>query len=356
MSRRPERVLAIAVYPPSLAATRLRLEQYGPALREAGIELRLWTFFSADDIRGWFGPTHRGRAVALLRGLLRLPAAILAARGAAIVIVQREALPIGPALLELVLRRGRKLVWDVDDAVWESWPSPTVGSVPRWLRATAGKFEKLCRSADEVWAGSELLAAWCRARNGRVVVVPTVVDVPAERPPPPDQRVVGWIGSHSTCEFVAGVLPEIATITPPPRVLIVGASPPVPERLDVDLVDWSPEAEAIALATTRVGLYPVDPRHPLAEGKCGLKAILFMSHGVPLVVTPTTTNATIVRDGIEGLHAHHGEWGAVVARLLDDDVLREQMSRAAHERARSCYSLAVWAPCVVERVRSLLST
>ena len=50
---RPAAVLAVAVYPPNLAATRLRLQQYGPAFRDAGIELRLRSFFSARHLDRW---------------------------------------------------------------------------------------------------------------------------------------------------------------------------------------------------------------------------------------------------------------------------------------------------------------
>ena len=127
----------------------------------------------------------------------------------------------------------------------------------------------------------------------------------------------------------------------------------LPVGLAAEVTPWSPATEVDVLARTRVGLYPVDRGHPLAEGKCGLKAILFMAYGVPPVVTPTTTNAKIVRDGVDGLHAEDGEsWTAAVARLLDDAALWERCSAAAFERARE-YSLQRWAPVLVERVLTL---
>lgn len=347
-------VVALAVHPPSIAATRLRAQQFGPALAEAGIELRLWSFFDDRELRRWYGPTQRGRVLAVVSALLRLPLLLRAVRGTSVAIVIREMLPIGPPILERLVARGRRLVWDVDDAVWTPYVSPTAGRVPRWLRAPADKYGDLCRRADEVWAGSEVLATWCRARNDHVRITPTVVDVPAERPTRPLTRVAGWIGSHSTGEFIEGLLPAMAGVDPPTTVIVVGARPAVPPGVDCEVREWTPAAERRALEEIRVGLYPIDRSHPLAEGKCGLKAILFMAEGTPVVTTPTTTNAAIVRDGVDGFHAQSdAEWAAAVSKLLDDPDLWESCSRSAHARARTEFSVQTWAPRVVERVAAL---
>lgn len=348
------RAAVLAVHPVRVAATRLRVSQYEPAFADAGVHLVSWSLLSVDDLPAWFGRSQFRRLVVLLRGLLRLPRLVLLLRGVQVVIVQREALPVGPPLVELLAARGRRLVWDVDDAVWEDFASPTAGRVPQWLRATGGKYEQLCRRADEVWAGSEVLARWCRRHSDRVHVVPTVVPVPAQRPVRPARRTVGWVGSHSTGPFLEAVLPAVAEVAPAPQVLVVGAQVSAPDRLEVRLNGWSQAAEDAALAGIRVGLYPVERAHPLAEGKCGLKAILYMSRGIPCVVTPTTTNAAVVRDGVEGLHADRSdEWTSAVQRLLDDDDLHERMSAAAHARAREHYSLEAWGPRLAARLRAL---
>ena len=121
------------------------------------------------------------------------------------------------------------------------------------------------------------------------------------------------------------------------------------------MLDWTAAVEADALARARAGLYPVDRAHPLADGKCGLKAILYMANGVPPIVTPTPTNATIVRDGVDGLHATtDDEWTACVQQVLDDDDLWTRLRRDGHRRVRDEYSLAVWGPRVAAHVRRLI--
>lgn len=352
---RPIDVTVLAVHPPRVAATRLRATQYADGFAQRGIALRQWSFFQEEELATWFGRSQLRRAVLVLRALLRLPRVVAAVRGSDVVLIQREALPLGPPLIELAAGRGRKLVWDVDDAIWEPFSSPTAGRVPRWVRAPRAKYERLCRRADEVWAGSAVLAEWCRKRNPATHVVPSVVAVPAERPSRGRSRAVGWIGSHSTGPFIEQLLPTIASLTDPPTVMIVGARPAIPEELDAEVLDWSLTAEATALERMRVGLYPIDRSHPLSDGKCGLKAILYMAHGVPPVVTPTPTNALIVRDGVDGLHADEPEqWRGAIQRVLDDEALWDRLSQSAYDRVRTDYSLAVWAPRLAARLRDLV--
>lgn len=348
------KIALLAVHPDVVASTRLRMVQYTPHLAEEHLSLCCWSFFRPADLSAWFGRGQARRALVLLLALLRLPLVIPVLKNAKVLVIQREALPLGPPVLELLAARGRRVVWDVDDAVWESFASPTAGRVPQWLRATGGKYERLCRRADEVWAGSEVLARWCSQHNRHVHVVPTVVPVPRERPKAAEQRSVGWVGSHSTAPFLERVLPAVADVTPPPQVLVVGATPQAPDGVQPEVFRWSQAAEDDVLARTRVGIYPVDRDHALAEGKCGLKAVLYMSHGIPCVVTPTTTNAAVVRDGVEGLHADTpGAWTSSIQKLLDDDDLWDRMSVAAYHRARDDYSLEAWGPRLAARLSDL---
>lgn len=355
-ARRP-RLLVLTVHPPTVAATRLRVLQYVPSLNKADFDVQLWTLFSDVDLRRWYGPSQVQRAMVLLWALRRLPRALAEIRRADLVLVHREALPFGPPILELIAARAAPMIWDVDDAIWVDFASPTAGRVPRWVRGTFGKYERICRHAAEVWAGSEVLAEWARPRNASVTVVPTVIDVPPLRPARPGP-VMAWIGTHSTGGFLDQILPALAeSFGDQAQLLVVGASPRSGGSLDVREHQWSEATEQAVLACARVGLYPVDTTHPLAEGKCGLKAILYMAHGVPPVLTPTRPNRAIVDDGVEGLYATHpAEFAEAVATLFDDDDLWGRLRAAGHARVLRDFSLQVWAPRIVGRLRQLADT
>jgi hypothetical protein len=353
-SPRPRRVLFVAVHPPTQAVARLRGAQFESYFRAAGFEYRLHSFIPAGAGASWVTASTAGRLLAAGRGLLgalMLPWLVIRAD---VVIVLKEAVPFGSAIIERLAARCSRLIWDVDDAVWERTPRAFFPWAPHRLRGSGLKYERVCRLADEVWAGSEFLADWCRLRSDQVRVVPTVVGVPATVPGRGERDVVGWVGSTSTAGFLAGVLPAICPLPEPARLRVVGADVALPCAGDVE--PWSAEAEARLLREALVGLYPVDEEHALAAGTAGLKAILYMAHGVPSVVTPTDTISGLVRDGIEGIHAREpDDWSRGVRSLLEDDALWERMSRAGRERALAEYSTQQWGPKLVEAVESLLA-
>lgn len=354
------RILIVSAYPASQAGPRLRAHQFVPALEAAGIQVATWSLFDDAASERWLSSRVPQRLRALASGLATLRHLPRAARGSSCVLLLRDALPFGPPVIEWLLVRRRTLIWDVDDSVWLPHPSLSGRGVPHWLRSTGNKHRWICRRADQVWAGSEQLAIWARSINDDVRVVPPVLATPPRKPLTERSRTVGWIGSQSTARFLRTILPALAEVEPVPTLVVVGGRVKVPpniaERMPVLQLPWSADAEAQALATIRVGVYPIDESHPLAAGKAGLKAILYMSNGVPSVVTPTATVGGIVRHGIDGCHATTGdEWTAAVQRLLADDELWEQMSEVSYARAEEEYSLERWTPVLVEFVRDVLS-
>src|SRR5207302_5912973 len=160
----------------------LRATQYREALADRGLDLLLWSFLRDHELSAWFGPSQLRRIAVIVRAIGRLPRLVSLLRAASVVLVQREAMPLGPPIVEALAAKVRPVVWDVDDALWQPYVSPTAGRVPRWLRAPGAKYRRICQISDEVWAGSEVLAQWCRQYNENVAVIPTVVDVPADRP------------------------------------------------------------------------------------------------------------------------------------------------------------------------------
>lgn len=349
----PVRLLVLSVYPEDQAGTRLRGQQFAPPLLAAGITTEFWSFLSLRDSVRWFsGMSAPSRALVLLRSALRLVGLVRCVRRADVVVVLREVLPIASPLVEVLVSRRAPVVWDVDDAVWTEYPRMFSTWLPQRLRRSPEKYERLARLSSEVWCGSEVLAQWCRRHAEHVHVVPTVLDVEALPTSTGDRARVVWIGSSSTAPFLRRVLPALEPLAARITVDVVGAG----DRFGANWVReaaWSPETEAAALSVARVGLYPVDVDHPLGPGKAGLKAVLYMAHGVPCVVTPTETIAGLVRDGIEGFHARtHDEWRTSVAQLLDDDELWVRMAAAGRRRAED-YSLQRWAPWVAGRVRAL---
>ncbi|MFZ1864963.1 MAG: hypothetical protein WAU39_12120, partial [Polyangiales bacterium] len=103
MGRQP-RLLALATYPESAAATRFRVTQMFPYLRVRGWDVRFEPFVDDKFLRGFYTRGGRSEKAAYLtyRSLARLASAIAAADVDA-VFIQREAALIGPPYTEFIL-------------------------------------------------------------------------------------------------------------------------------------------------------------------------------------------------------------------------------------------------------------
>lgn len=351
-SEDPEtQVLAAAVYPMRAAGTRLRIAPVLEALTALAIPNHLSTFIRDDDLDQWLhgglariGPAARGPGNArhAVRGALNCD----------VLLLQREALPLNNLSLErLVARRGRPIIWDVDDAVW----ARPAGRAR--IRGGYAKYTWLARTAREVWAGSEHAASWADQHGARSVhLVPTPVPVPASVPPESDREpdLLVWVGTPSTGPFIQAWLHMMSDALEGWRVLVVGAAITVPPGVQVTQVPWSPAAEADALGRGSVGLYPLDLTHPAVQGKSALKSVMFMAHAIPVIATPTQSNLNVTTTGREGIFASSkAEWRDALNRLRDP-ALRRSMGAAGHRRAVENFDTNAWGPQLARRICQLL--
>jgi glycosyltransferase involved in cell wall biosynthesis len=348
----PLKVLALSPIPEEGAGCRFRVTQYIPYLREAGFDVTVSSFYSRD----YFGFVYRpGNYLRKATGFMALAwrrfRELFSMRQYDLVLLYREAIPIGPPVVERWIRRlGIPIVYDFDDAIF----LPAVSEANR-----AFSFLKSPRRASQILAisnqvsvGNEFLAAYARQFNRHVTVIPTAVDterfVPRADPGDPNRRlVVGWIGSPTTIRYletIAGVLAEVSK-RHPFTLKVSGAGRPVDfPGVDVQEVPWSMADEVSLFNTCDIGVYPLTD-DDWARGKCGFKAIQCMACGVPVVAAAVGVNREIITHGVNGmLAATPQDWIDHLGRLLTDPDLRRGMAVAGRRTIQERYSLRVTAP------------
>ena len=321
------------------------------ALNRAGVTSNLRTFLANQDLYGWL-TTHRSKIVAGARGSVAIARTLRDVAECDVLLVHREALPFNNLLVEkFAHRRGKPIIWDVDDSVWVS-----VGPVRSIVRGSERKYRWLARNANEVWAGNRHVADWALAAGARdVILVPTTVPVPkvidsSVR----ENNLLVWIGTPSTGRYIQSLLQEIHDRIQGWRVLIVGATIAAPPGIEVAQQPWSLAAEAAALRRAAVGLYPLDVKHASVSGKSALKSILFMAHGIPVIATSTASNAAVMTNSVHGyLVDSQDEWIEALSKL-SDPALRSTMGAAGHEHAARTYDAASWGIRLAERVEAML--
>jgi glycosyltransferase involved in cell wall biosynthesis len=265
-----------------------------------------------------------------------------------VLIVQKA--PVMPASLWPVARRllerfAVPIVWDLDDAIWTN--------SERERRMAEG----MCRTADVVVVGNDLLADWAHTAGAkRVEVIPTCFTPPlpisrseASRP---GAHIV-WLGSPSTAVLLRQEEHRIREVLSAPgtRLTMIGGVPfDSMSDLEIDVVPWSPEAEHEHLTRADFGL-ALQPRTEFADHKCGFKIIQYMAYGVIPIATDGPVHRQIVHD-VGLLVAGDTDAGDVQAFVTAG--VADADRAAARDRWQAAFSTEAGAEAWASLLRSLI--
>lgn len=349
-------MLAASATGPHDPSFRVRLALLAEPLSARGVELELLPLFSSDQARAFRSAAAPRKAATLALARRRLRQRLREAPpGASTIVVQRRVDPAPSLALERAAVDGRRLVYDVDDAVWLSG-GQTGGHRLNFLKGASRKVRWLAERADHVLAGSELLAEHLRAYTAAVTVVPSLVDPAAYTPRRHEQGpavTLGWIGSATTVPYLHRLAPILEQFAKQcdrrVRLLIVGGAAMTVAGVEVQERRWSPAAERTALAEMDIGLMPLQDT-PWARGKCAYKALQYMAGAVPAVVDDVGVSAEVLGDAghvangasgwLEGLHA-----------LAADASTRAALGALGRTRVERDFSPARWLPTIARILR-----
>lgn len=354
-------MLAISPIPEEGAGCRFRIAQFVPYLREAGFDVTISPFYSTEFFRLVYVPGHTFRKVVMFLGLVwRRLFELTRIRQYDLVFLYREAIPIGPPIIErLIHGLGVPMVHDFDDAIFMTSVSDANRSLA--FLKNPGRVATILHLSRRAIVGNEFLARYARRHNDAVTVIPTVVDTGKFKPRagarPPRVPVVGWIGSPTTYQYLEGlsdVLREVAARHPFVLRVSGAGRPVVMPGVSVEEAPWSMEEEVRLFNGLDIGVYPLTD-DDWSRGKCGFKAIQCMASGVPVVASAVGVNCEIITDGVDSfLAATPDEWVEKLSRLLSDTALRAQMAEVGRDTIERRYSLRVAAPQLAEVLRDSL--
>jgi glycosyltransferase involved in cell wall biosynthesis len=353
-NRHPLRVTILAPQAPGLAPNqRFRFEQWLRLLPEGAVDATILPLFGPQTVARLYEPGGTARkaaetAAALGRRIIQLREV----RRADVVLIVREAFPLGPALLESLVERRRPVVFDFDDAIFlkETSDANRLAGMLKMPGRVAGIIER----AAATTAGNEYLARYARRFSHRVHVIPTTLDIEAYQPQPhaPGELVrVGWSGSPTTSKHlrtIEGALRRMLAELPVELVVIGDPAFRLEGAPRVSVLPWRAQSEVADVAAFDIGLMPL-PDDEWSRGKCGFKALLYMALGVAPVVSPVGVNTEIVSAGENGLLVStEDDWVAALRSLVEDPDLRQRLGAAGRETVVERYSGQRWAPRFLE--------
>jgi glycosyltransferase involved in cell wall biosynthesis len=338
-------ICALTLYPyDSVPGQRFRIEQWEPYLEKYGITVDYYSFADQNLTKtvpqaGKFFSKIGGLTKAFFRRFshlskLRQYDAILIYRAVAIV---------GPAFLERIIKfTGRPIIYDFDDAIFLTH-AHEANKVFSWAKFS-GKTASICRLSNEVTVGNAWLADYARKQNPNVTIIPSSVDTDIYQSQvkiPKEKIVVGWTGSSTSqthLEMFAPLLKEMTEKFPIEIHVHSDRSPNLPE-IPVVWHQWSPENEVEVISGFDIGIMPM-PEDEWSLGKCSMKALLYMSLGVPAVCSDIGMNREVIQNGVNGFLAKTSEeWLKAIEKLVKDETLRKKIGEKSRQTVVEKYSM-----------------
>ncbi|HTJ48652.1 MAG TPA: glycosyltransferase family 4 protein [Cyclobacteriaceae bacterium] len=329
---------------------RFRFEQYFPLLDSQGTQYKIQSFLTKDN---WRIFNQKGsiaqKGLALASGFARRFNGLFKAMRYDFIFIHREMSPIGPPVFEWFIAKilRKKIIYDFDDAIWltDKQEESTLFRIIKWR----SKVKYICRVSYKISCGNEYLQKYALLFNPNSIINPTTVDTDHEHNPSlADFSVkrknitIGWTGSHSTLKYLTEIVPclqKIQQLYPTAEFLVIADKRPTLDLKSFNFIFWNKETEIQDLASIDIGIMPL-PDDEWAKGKCGFKAIQYMSLNIPSLVSNVGVNSTIVDHNINGfLCETQDDWFKYLDQLLRNENLRQVMGKQGRQKIICHYSV-----------------
>jgi len=341
------KIAFIVPYPKGLAPSqRFRFEQYLPLLKQDGYLTSDFPFLTQNDFHILYQPGHLFlKTWAIIKGFIKRFFILFQLKKYSIVFIHREVTPIGPPIFEWVISKilKKKIIYDFDDAIWLENTSDTnrfVSSIKKH-----SKVSSICKWSATIFCGNHFLMEFAKKYNNNVAHMPTTIDILNThnklKQHNDDTVVIGWTGTHSTIKYLYEIEDILYNLQEKLdfKFIVISNKDPDFSKLDYDYKTWDKEREIEDLLCFDIGIMPL-LNEEWAKGKCGFKALQYMSLGIPSVVSPVGVNIEIIENGVNGYIVNNKqEWEEKLSSLIKSMALRNQLGKEGRKTVIERYSV-----------------
>jgi glycosyltransferase involved in cell wall biosynthesis len=342
------KILFICPYPLQKAPSqRFRFEQYLNQLSAAGFAITVSPFFNGSVYNSLHtANSRRSKIIPILESFIRRFALLFRVSEYDFVFIHREAAPVGPPVIEWAIAKlfKKKIIYDFDDAIWttDKTSEPAIEKLLRWRI----KVKSICLWSYKVSCGNAYLASYALVFNANTIVNPTTIDLAATngvwRKAPHRPLTIGWTGSSSTLKYLEEFEPVLLAIEnefPSVYFVFIADRRPKLRLQNMIFKYWNVDSELQDLAEIDIGIMPL-PDDEWTKGKCGFKALQYMSLEIPAVVSAVGVNSLLIQNNQNGFICHSNEeWLKALRILILDETLRKRIGKAGKKTVQDHYSV-----------------
>lgn len=227
-----------------------------------------------------------------------------------IIYIQKSMIPkLKPKSVEYLKKLGKRIVFDVDDAVYLE------------KKDYSGYIAKY---SDVIVCGNDTLLHHYQEINSNSIIIPTVDDTNKYVnywKDTFDDKIIGWIGTQTTAvniEIVKNAINQIIKKHPQVSFTIISNSACGYNEVigNCRLVKWDKGTYIKELSRITIGIMPL-LTNEYNKGKCGFKLVQYLSMKKPVIGTGLGVNTQIINgNGI--IAESEEEWIEALEKLLFD--------------------------------------
>lgn len=341
------KVAILCPYPTGKAPSqRFRFEQYLGFLQSHDIHVKVFPFLT---IKGWevyYQTNHTFyKIIHILYGLFKRWLLLFRVPSFDYIFIHREAAPFGPPVFEWIIAKilRKKIIYDLDDAIWLPNYSKQHQNIHR-IKAY-WKVNFILRWSEAISAGNQYIANYAKQFNDKVIVVPTTIDLMYHhgilKKAVTAPFVIGWTGTHTTVCYLKPLIPILEQLSNimPFEFHVISNEVPDFTLPNLVFIPWNKESEIRDILNFDLGLMPLTDDE-WSKGKCGFKALQYMSLKIPTIASNVGTNAEIIEHARNGFLVDDIEdWIQWLQLLMEDVNLRKDIGEQGKLTVQERYSI-----------------
>ncbi|WP_243259584.1 glycosyltransferase [Eubacterium sp. 1001713B170207_170306_E7] len=251
------------------------------------------------------------------------------------------------SFLRYLKKRGVKVVFDVDDAIY-------LNEKPK------GISKCIAALSDLVIVGNDELEKYYSDFASRVLLIPTVDYTPAYEPFRRDtfnMKVVGWIGTKATInnlDLIIEPMNRLVNIYPEVELHIIcdddyGYTKKIKNS---KLVKWDINTYKENLSNITIGIMPLKDNE-YNRGKCGFKLIQYLNLEKPIISSNVGVNKEIT-NGFGLLAEDKEQWFKALGKILFNSDCYYKLTTNISEEFNKKYSFEIASKMLIEILDNII--